>query len=824
MTELVPVVEQPKVQRKHPMAKCEECPLAAAQGKFVPSKIPVRAKLAVVGEAPGPKEVKTKECFTGPSGKLLDIVLQENGYHRHEVLYTNVTLCRPVADGAAPKAAIDACKPRLVDELRASGVDDVVALGGVAASALVDDTRTITRLRVGPPKKPSHSLRDTNVKRIVPTWHTAYCLRNADAFPSLVTDLNKLKNGSLNVWTPPDWRYYDDVPSALLVIEELQRTARDLVVDIEVGIEKDISFGHPNEYDLLCVGIAYARNKAVVLGTVPLANKTVLDALRRLFRNKPLIAHNGKFDLAGLYPTLGPLELAFDTMLAHYAIDERPGNHGLKVLAVELLGAPQYDDEIKQYVHGKNSSYANIPRELLYKYNAYDVACTWALWELFNEQLDNDTADWPYPDLPVKTLRDVHDHMVRASNQLMFPEINGITIDLPYQRELRRIFIDRLGYIEDQLDEAVSEGVYEGTVEGEIVPVDQEQHRWTNHINPRSPKQVNAYLKSQGVTVSSTDKETIEKVLEILYRQGHSESFVFKFCKLLLEHRKEAKKFGTFVEGIRKRLHKGRVHTTYMLHGTSSGRLASRNPNLQNVIRDKVIRKQWTVSKPGNVLIQCDYKQAEGRVIATLAKDEYLRNVFLDPTADIFNTLSDGLYGSGNWTKEERVRTKAFFYGIGYGREPYSIGLEFNMPPSLASQTYNDFMDLIPNVAAWQGVIRETVLRGQDLITPFGRRRRFMLITNENRKSVLNEALSFLPQSTASDICLSAAIALRPMLRGHGFLRLTIHDALVTECPEDKADYVSGLMREVMEAKGREFTDYVPFTVDTSMGTNWGEL
>jgi DNA polymerase-1 len=383
----------------------------------------------------------------------------------------------------------------------------------------------------------------------------------------------------------------------------------------------------------------------------------------------------------------------------------------------------------------------------------------------------------------------------------MFLELNGITIDRPYLNQLRGEFLLRLEGIEGTLDEIIE-----------------------GHINPRSPKQVKEYLLSQGVTVGATDKETLGKLLEILYRKGHHDSNVAKFVTTLLEHRRQQKLFSTYVEGMRRRLHNGRLHTTYTLHGTTSGRLASRNPNLQNVVRNKPIRRQFTVSKEGNVLIHGDYKQAEGRVITTLAQDEYLRGVFSNPEIDMFDELSNQLYGEGNWGKEERVRTKAFFYGIGYGREPYSIGLEYGMTPREAERRYKEFMDLIPSVARWQSNIRRQVLNGQDLITPFGRKRRFWLITQDNQKAILNEALSYLPQSTASDICLSALIDLRPMLRGRGFLRLTIHDALIAECSRERSEEVASLMASVMEEKGRLFTDYVPFPVDVSIGTSWDQL
>jgi DNA polymerase I-like protein with 3'-5' exonuclease and polymerase domains len=127
-------------------------------------------------------------------------------------------------------------------------------------------------------------------------------------------------------------------------------------------------------------------------------------------------------------------------------------------------------------------------------------------------------------------------------------------------------------------------------------------------------------------------------------------------------------------------------------------------------------------------------------------------------------------------------------------------------------------------VRPWQESIKRTVHQKQQLITPFGRRRTFSLITEENRKDVEKEALSYLPQSTASDICLDALGELRPLLRGKAFLRLTIHDALVAECHHSKADEVADIMKSVMIRKANELQTYVPFDVDVSFGKRWGEL
>lgn len=786
-------------------ADCSNCPLRDAP--FVPSKHPQgrelisgERRIAVVGEAPGFYEATRGVPFTGPSGKLLDAVLKHHGIKRSEVLLTNVCLCRPADNATPPKAAQVACRGRLANELSEWGATDVIALGGTASTLLVDDPGTITTLRVGPPKAPARFLTNAGVDpdaRVIATWHPAYCLRNADAFPALVSDIGKLKENLRESWSEPIWRVFDDSDQALRIIDELGTLEGPLVIDIEVGFDKDNGYDHPNNYSLLCVGIAYARGRAVVLGESALADPAVVHELRKLFRSKRLIGHNGKFDLAGLFPTLGTLELWFDTMLASYVLDERPGNHGLKVLAVEKLGAPKYDEEIRKYVP-RRGNYGDIPRPILYKYNAYDVACTWALYELFAASLDREG------------LRGVHDFLVRAANQLMFLELNGIAIDREYMAKLSDEYMERLEAIEVEMNDII--------------------HRSTGHdpdgawvgINPRSPMQVKKYLESQRVLVTSTNEETLSVLLVKLPPKSAARAFV----AALLRYRRQHKLYSTYIAGIRKRLYRGRIYTTYLLHGTTSGRLASRNPNLQNIVRDKEIRRQFSVTSPDNVLIHGDYKQAEARVMATLSQDEYLREILSRDEAgyDFFNELSDQLYGVGKWAKEERIRTKAFFYGIGYGREAYSIALEYGLSPSEGAKLYNNFTDLIPNVMAWQTTIKQQVNRGEPLVSPFGRRRRFWLITDQNRKEVENEALSYLPQSTASDICLSALIRVRPMLRGHGFIRLTIHDALVVECAETKREEVGNMLREVMVEEGRKFTDYVPFPVDLSYGKSWGDL
>lgn len=780
--------------RKHPLAECERCSLRDI-GAFVPTKFPrdgrSDVRYAVVGEAPGFQEAAKGIPFSGPSGRLLNRVLEHYDIDREDVTLTNAILCRPPDNDIKPhKGAVGCCSKRLANDLQ--GVGTALALGNTAAGILLGTTQKITSLRVGPPR-PS---RLVDGLQVVPTIHPAACLRSGDQFPSLVNDAGKLIH-VVTGWEPPTYVVATEVDQALGYLQQLidRVELEELSVDIEAGIDKENSYDHPNHYQLLCVGICYAKGKVVVIGEEPLLDSHVLELLGKLLKARKLIEQNGKFDNAGLYPLIDNIDVWFDTMLASYCIDERPGNHGLKNNATEKIGAPDYEREIEKYLGvGKKKNYATIPRPILYKYNAYDCAVTWDLKEYFTAELDR------------LGLRELHDFLVAAANQLKFVELNGITVDKAWNLEIGGEYLEQLADIEEAM--------------GSVLPGDAAYDK-SGGINPRSPIQIKKYFADNKVIVKDTTQDTLEALFA---KKDKLPGRVAEFIELLLQHRFKAKRYGTYIKGIASRVYRGRVYTTYSLHGTTSGRLASRNPNLQNIVRDKPIKRQFVVSKPGNTFVGADYKQAEGRVIATLAQDEYLRDVFSDVDADLFNTLGRDLYGQDSMSADERVRVKAYFYGLGYGRQAHSIASEWGMSVREAQEGLTAFMDLIPNVAKWQHNIREQILNGKDLVTSFGRRRRFWLITKENKQDVLNEGLSFLPQSTSSDICLSAFIRLRPMLRGLGHIRLTIHDALYAECAEERKEEVGDLLRTVMVEEGSRWTSYVPFAVDLSYGKSWGDM
>jgi DNA polymerase-1 len=599
-----------------------------------------------------------------------------------------------------------------------------------------------------------------------------------DAFPLLVDDIGKVKSNVDVRWEAPVFRVFDEGPVARRALSELRRKSGDVVVDIEVGAEKDTEFIHPDRYQLLCVGLCYAPGRAIVVGETALQDAGVRDMLGNVLRDEGVrvIAHNGKFDLAGLQHVIGKTHLDADTMLASYAVDERQGTHGLKYLAREKLDAPNYAIEIHKYLKKKGDNFAHVPREILYKYNAYDVVCTFSLKDIYDDQMKREGVTR------------VHDMLVRASDMLMAAELRGLRVDLQYTNQIRDEF------------------------EADLYSLEKRLGRWVD--NPRSPIQVRAALKKESVEVSSTNVETLNRILTL-----SKDEDVLRFVRLMLEHRRQTKLYGTYIKGTLRRLYKGRVHPTFLLHGTTTGRLSCRNPNLQNVPRESAMKRMFIPSE-GKTFVQADFKGAEIRVMACEAKDEYLRQLFADGR-DIHSEVATRFFGP-NFTKDQRVRAKAVVFGLSYGREEYSLAQEYHIPVSEARKYIDTFFDLIPDVTRWREGIKDQILHGEDdLTTAFGRHRHIWLVTNDNKYDVVKEGLAFIPQSTASDICLNAAMVLHEQYNLD--IRLLVHDSILVET--DTPVETAKLMEEVMPEVAKEcYSDFVPFPVDVAIGESWGSL
>jgi uracil-DNA glycosylase family 4 len=530
---------------KHPLCDCANCDLY--KYKFVPSTIPDVVDVAVVGEAPGQTEAAQGRPFVGPSGKLLDHGLGHAGVPKARVLLTNVVACHQPENETPSKSSVACCSGRLAAELK--DVPTIVPVGVTASSAVFGKKIKIKQERVGPPK----TSKLYPGARIIPTFHPAACLRTSDYFPSFMTDMFKITDTTPALWKTPQHLVVSPKKAAY-VVELLMERYTEFYVDIETAFEKEGTFVQANHYDLLCIGVAFAADRVVIFDREACHDPAFQEAFGRLLDKYPIDCHNGKFDCSGLR-RLGDAKLGFDTMLASYALDERGGIHDLGHVSSEWLGAPNYKHALRPYLD-KNKSYANIPRNILHQYCAYDSSAGWQLKERLGAELDK------------QGLRHLHDYLVEASNVLMNIEMQGMALDLDVLHEVDedlKAEMDRLHAI--------------------LVP-------WLaapNHLldKKKQPKKVTAGSWQQvqraikyhtGTFTPSTDRAHLEELID---RGVTADGYL----QILLEYRKVQKLWATYVNGIKQRMYDSRIHTSFLLHGTVTGRLSSRNPNLHNIPR-----------------------------------------------------------------------------------------------------------------------------------------------------------------------------------------------------------------------------------------------
>ena len=801
---------------KHPLADCENCPLY--NGTYYQQPMVDDAKYLFVGSSPTPNEgFKGGFLRSTEAGKLVQSVCSVHQIDRDSINYTTAVRCSGLADLrlADKRKAIAACNKVLFDDLDRADPVAVVTLGGEANQALTGSRQAVSAARVGPAKY--SEVTDTI---LVPTVSPWACIQNESQFQFLVTDIAKLVYPA-PVFTPPEWELVNNEHDALGVLDDWRTTIEGtddtlpLTLDIEVAMEKDISFEHPERYEMLSIGVALDDGPVVVFAEGALT-AVFWDYLSVLCKFTEVTAHNGKFDLNGMRPLCGKIDLGFDTMLAHYVLDERTGIHGLKYLAQEYLGAPAYDDEITALM-GKSKDFGSVPKEILYKYNAYDVHCTRELAKLFKRRL-------------VETgLTGVAEFLCSVSNMLQDVEHFGMTIDQSYLGELDHTYTLRMAEQIEKLQETAGGGF---TAKG---------------FNPRSYQQIKKFLSDHGVDVPSTSAEVLQQVLDRIKEIAKEQDgtlpanllVVFDMLTTLMQYRKDQKLYGTYIDGTKQRLYFGKVHPTYLIHGTTTGRLSARNPNTQNIASSLEIKRMFVSRGPEFSLVHADYSQAELRVLSYFAKDRYFRDIFNDGTRDLFDELIvDTFPGSikeleseFDW-KMKRRSIKTVVYGLNYGRTKYGVAHGLGIEVEEAKDIMNKFFSNIPKIIEFQEWVKDQVRSGFDLVTPFGRRRRYSLITKQNESKVMNEALAFMPQSTASDCTVAAAIRVDTEFKriwGSDPARPQIinlvHDDIITDALDEDAERVGEILKRHMIEVAEEMTEgYVKFDVAANSGKSWDEL
>lgn len=390
------------------------------------------------------------------------------------------------------------------------------------------------------------------------TYSIAQIMAKANAVTVLTASLQMYFNGKHEPGVIPVWntvidRWEFDVPTA---------------IDIETSGNLGVTHT-PEEVELLSVAlyqetdrrinpVTIMNNDGGIEGTVPLSQLQIEHLSRVLPKFTKAIYHNGKFDTRVLNRILGvKLCVWADTMLMHHTLNHAAGMHGLKELAQRYLGAPDWEAGISKFTKG-GGHYELIPFNELVKYNGWDVYWTYQLWKLFAPQIEVD-------DDYIMT----YEFELAIADMLLDVEMAGIPFSASAAEALES---ENLLKMEEEL--AVLR-----EVAGE-------------NFNPNSPKQVKSVLNDTfACAVASTNEATLQQVIEQNEGRG-----VATWCTSLLEYRGLAKQNSTYAKGWGKQARQLdgdeqlRVRPTFLVHGTSTGRLSSTGPNAQNMPREKRVR------------------------------------------------------------------------------------------------------------------------------------------------------------------------------------------------------------------------------------------
>lgn len=797
------------VTRKHPQAHCEVCPL---YDRPIARTIgPSNASVAVVSRSPGYYEAKAGRPFSGPSGKVLDYLLEENGVKREQILVTNTVLCSP-KEGKVPPQAIKCCSPRLYSELR--NVRTVIAAGSEAVGEILNKTG-IDNLRGYDHQRDG--------RRIVVTNNPAVVLRDDSTFPNLVKDF-RLAFNPRSKPTLPEVEVIDTPTDAVAYLRGIRKRLSKKTNPI-VAADIETRGGLSHRAKLLSFNMATKGSSATVIGETACGTRDVIDELKALLEDRGIefVWHNGKFDVKVLRTQHGiNARVDHDTLLLGYALDERPGVHSLEYMLMDEFAWPNYSNaEIESF---KKTGEGPIP-EGFYTYAGLDAAGTFQLFAATKTRASKDNVyDSPYKRLLIRGIEAV------TKLELTGVKYNYLKAAEVYEDEVEPLMLKQVSTMRQMVDNPL--------------------------LNPRSPQQLQSlYYDLWGVSHPaqrrpdkefSVDKQARETILEGNFttkmdrqRIGRvsdeaileHRSFIMEFTQELDSYKSLQKQASTYLISLIEKAEKdpdGRVFTDFGLSTTETGRPSSKGPNLQNITRPKEglpnIRRLFEAS-PNRRIVSGDYSQAELRTIAYLSGDPELRSIYYDTSRSLHKEMAASFYGE-NYTYEEYVKAKNIDFGIFYLQGAFSFSTMYHMPQKEAQEFINAMWARFPAVKEWTESVKDEVRSSGTLVNPFGRKRRFYLLTDENREHSFKEAINFRAQSTASDITLSALIILVDLVDWERCsIWGTVYDSIIADVDIDYVDEYISIAREVMETRPQEELGWdIPFVVDFSVGPTWGDL
>lgn len=830
---------------------------------------PVECEVMIVGEAPGAREDDSGKPFVGRSGKLLAEVLGEFGFTRDSVFITNAVNCRPEDNRTPTKGEIKACKQWLDYQIKRVKPKYILLLGNTPLMS-VTGSAGITKRR-GKPFEQDGII-------YLPTYHPSFVLRDDTNMPTFERDIKLFRDivdkGEIPKEDNLDYRIIrnrkdvDDLLDALTGIVSADIETNGLypwqTYTTRMVAGKEIQ--EPHTPKVISLGFGTASGEFIL----PMGHREspwsedaiddILEEITACLSKCVLVAHNGKFDFLWLLVLHGLTWYEFfdfDTMLAHYILDEND-LHGLKYLAQKFCGAPDWEVGLD----AKKGEGPLGPHAL---YLAHDVYYTRQLYFVFKKMLREDPE-----------VQRVYRRILMPCARLFVEvEFDGVYIDVAK-------FDEAEAYLREQYDAAL-----ERLAEWEPTP---ELDRKGNPIpfNWGSPPQLAKLLfgdpKEDGFD-TSLNLEPLD--LTGAGNPSCSESVLkridHKMVGDLLKFREAKQQLSFFIDGWKPFLHKKRVkgqwlyflHPSFKLHGTVTGRLSCEHPNLQQVPRDPRIRTLIT-AEPGWTLVECDLSQIELRVAAELAGERNMIYAFVhdidvhwltaireierggglkDMVLDTARTWKqnknlnysesievllemgpDAAIEINKGWKEYRKKAKAINFGYLYGmwwkkfklyaRDNY--GVDVTDEEAAASRVA--FFDLYPVFPKWHDRQRRFARLNGYVRSLSGRKRRLPKATlfedSPERQGAERQAINSPVQSFANELNLMAALQLREEY-GRDVVKIcgTVHDAILVRVRNDYVEEVTERLLEIMSHPDMmdefEIEVSVPIEADASIGP-WG--
>ncbi len=551
-----------------------------------------------------------------------------------------------------------------------------------------------------------------------------------------------------------------------------------------------------------------------------LDESTVLDALRPILEdpNRPKCGHNLKYDIQILREAgvrLRGLDApgSCDSMVASYLLDASRSSHGLDSLALALLGRTNIS--ISELIgSGKEQrTFDTVPVALAAEYAAEDADVALQLRAVMMPQLDAAGL------MPL--MRDVEMPLVDVLAEL---EHNGILVD-PAELERQRTRL--AARIEEILARLHSESF---AAIGRRFDPDSPKQLSAVLFNPPEADPPGLGLKSikKTKTGHSTDAEVLEKLAD-------DAAISTPIPRFILEYRQLSKLVSTYLVALKDAIHPRtkRVHTSFSQTVAATGRLASSDPNLQNIpIRTEVGRdiRRAFLAPPGRVLITADYSQIELRLLAHLSRDPALIEAFRQGE-DIHAAVAAQIHAVpiDTVTKEQRGGAKMVNFGIVYGITAYGLARRLNIDEKAAAEIITQYKKRFSGITTFlQECVEQARSKGY-VETMLKRRRPIPDVdsTNPSRRALAERlAINSVVQGSAADLIKLAMVDLhRRLASGEKLLRgvlmlLQIHDELVFESPEDTAPAA----RDLIVARMEQAMDlHVPLKADAHIARNWHE-